>query len=78
VNQKDIFVYLKELYRAEKWKTMKVHFLGDGNTGKSTLMKALQSKSKPDNIATDGIDIENWKCSNDLQFTFWDFGGQEM
>jgi GTPase SAR1 family protein len=57
---------------------IKLMFLGNGNAGKSTLLKALQyGKWEEDRPTTHGIEIGTFSFGA-IQFNYWDFGGQEV
>ena len=61
---------------------LKVIFLGEGASGKTSLIKCLRNESfDPKEEQTHGIRIQktNFKIDNDnIKAHFWDFGGQEV
>lgn len=76
--------WFKELDAApsDKNKVVKLMITGNGGVGKTTLMCALQCsegccKCEDNHRSTHGIQIGNWK-TNDIEFNYWDFGGQEI
>lgn len=64
-------------------KVVKLMISGNGNVGKSTLMCALQAKElhclhgEGGHNSTHGIQLGVWK-HDDIEFKYWDFGGQEV
>lgn len=81
-----ILSYLSQLREGkEKWKRMKLLVIGEENVGKTSLISALTdfNKRKKEvregvNHSTDGISIATWPISSDLEFSTWDFAGQEV
>jgi len=67
---------------AKENKTIKLFINGNGNAGKTSLVKALQSswcKEEPE--STHGVIITSLNISQhgeELRFVIWDFGGQEI
>jgi small GTP-binding protein len=61
---------------------IKVLFVGDGGSGKSSLLRHLVQKPfDSDQQQTHGIDIVQRsikQSGNDIQLNLWDFGGQEI
>jgi hypothetical protein len=56
-------------------------FIGDGEAGKTSLVKVLFNEPIQEGIEpmTPGIDIREWPVPDtDIQAHFWDFGGQVM
>ncbi|HYI09594.1 MAG TPA: COR domain-containing protein [Thermoanaerobaculia bacterium] len=80
--------YLRSLDNAEPLFEAKLVLVGEGNVGKTTLLKALSGKEAPrkDEPTTHGIsiDIQSMhlahpeKSQTNIQFNTWDFGGQEV
>ncbi len=57
----------------------KLLLLGDGGSGKTSLVKQLQGKPFDENEPlTHGIDIHEWETEGALKVNIWDFGGQEI
>lgn len=60
----------------------KVIFIGDGEVGKTSLIKILTTGSyDPKEHKTDGIDIYDWEITegkDTIDTHIWDFGGQEI
>jgi len=78
-----INAYLKNL--AEKTATQPLNrvraiFIGYGEAGKTSLIRALHNEPVAENEPmTAGIDIRDWFVPNtDIKAHFWDFGGQVM
>jgi len=61
---------------------VKVLFVGDGGSGKTSLMKRLLGESfNPMESQTHGINIKDWSIDenlNTIHVHFWDFGGQQI
>ena len=71
---------------------IKLMFVGQGNVGKTTLLKTLLRGGKVDTKnkvmgfvtgkgvrkQTDGVEVEDWAPEEDLTFSTWDFAGQEV
>ncbi|XP_062577865.1 uncharacterized protein LOC134239727, partial [Saccostrea cucullata] len=65
----------------------KLMFVGVGDAGKTSLLKALTSTSKKTSgtqnaLLTDGIDIKSWKVKvpdkGEIVYSAWDFAGQSV
>lgn len=61
----------------------KLLIVGEGNVGKTSLMKSLLKENfKTEVPTTEGIDIKEWKFKdlndNEFKINIWDFGGQEI
>ncbi|XP_061180809.1 uncharacterized protein LOC133189455 [Saccostrea echinata] len=65
----------------------KLMFVGVGDAGKTSLLKALTSTSKKTSgtqnaMLTDGIDIKSWKVKvpekGEIVYSAWDFAGQSV
>jgi Leucine rich repeat len=86
---KTLTPYLSELRKGSSaFMQVKLMFFGDGNVGKTSLLRCFElgkkgrkggkKKEDPlDNVATDGIDIRSW-TQDSLEFMSWDFAGQEV
>lgn len=63
-------------------KEVKVHLLGEGAAGKTSLLKRLVGEGFSENEQqTQGIRIQKWNVKDgnkDIILNFWDFGGQEI
>lgn len=61
---------------------VKVLFVGDGGSGKTSLMKRLLGEPfNPSESQTHGINIKRWSTSQNgttIHVHFWDFGGQQI
>ena len=61
---------------------VKVLFVGDGGSGKTSLMKRLLGEPfDPNESQTHGINIRDWSTNEDrapIHVHFWDFGGQQI
>jgi len=61
---------------------VKVLFVGDGGSGKTSLMKRLLGEPfNPSESQTHGINIRDWSASENettIHVHFWDFGGQQI
>lgn len=75
--------YLRGLQRG--WRApreAKVLVIGEGEVGKTTLIRRLQSGTfLPSSTTTHGIEVEHLELPNDdgdLRLNLWDFGGQEV
>ena len=77
-------------YRSVSYRTIKLFFIGNGERGKTTLLRRLRSLPNDTPERTTGIDIEEWvyppkrfgtlkrsqRARNPVQFLAWDFAGQ--
>ena len=75
------FQELRDSPSAEN-QVVKLMLTGNGNVGKTTLMCALKSGvnrciCENDHSSTHGIQIGTWE-QPDIQYNYWDFGGQEV
>ncbi|MCG2785759.1 MAG: leucine-rich repeat domain-containing protein [Anaerolineae bacterium] len=90
-NYEPLKAYLRSLENAEPLYEAKLVLVGEGNVGKTTLLKALKSKKgegapKKDERTTHGveIDIHGLKLPHpekdgvEIQLNAWDFGGQDV
>eukprot|EP01038_Epipyxis_sp_PR26KG_P004126 gene4126-5880_t len=79
VSNKQILSYLRESRTtgAVTVKRVRVIFVGNGETGKTTLIRRLRENTFDEHalIMTDGIDISYLKL-DDLEMTIFDFAGQ--
>ena len=72
------------LKSAKPYYRMKLMFVGQAARGKTTFVKRLLGKrvKESDNQSTVGIEVNEWTCKGDtgppIQFTLWDFGGQDV
>jgi len=61
---------------------LKVLFVGDGGSGKTSLMKRLLGEPfNPSEPQTHGINIRDWEINESgttVRVHFWDFGGQQI
>nr|VFK67855.1 MAG: Ras of Complex, Roc, domain of DAPkinase [Candidatus Kentron sp. UNK]VFK71206.1 MAG: Ras of Complex, Roc, domain of DAPkinase [Candidatus Kentron sp. UNK] len=64
--------------REEKIKRVRAIFIGNGDAGKTSLIRALNDEpAAGDTDMTCGIEISEWQVGNTgLTAHFWDFGGQ--
>ena len=81
---------LTHTYRSVSYRTIKLFFIGNGERGKTTLLRRLCSLPNEDLERTTGIDIQQWvyplkrfgtlkrsqRAKNAVQFLAWDFAGQ--
>ncbi len=61
----------------------KLLIVGEGNVGKTCLMRSILKKDNQTNTSTtEGIEIKEWKFTNtkkdNYKINIWDFGGQEI
>ncbi|MCD4650672.1 MAG: GTP-binding protein, partial [Candidatus Cloacimonetes bacterium] len=78
--------YFEELQKdSEVINEAKVLFVGQGEVGKTCLMKKLLKPNEDVNlkeVSTKGIDVKDWHFETDkkedFRVNFWDFGGQEI
>lgn len=60
----------------------KIIFIGQGNVGKTSLIKRLIiGQFNPEEEKTEGIDIQPWNIfisGQNIRLNIWDFGGQEI
>ena len=57
---------------------VKVHLIGDGSSGKTSLVDRIVDNTFVNRDQTNGIDIrEKYFEDEDITLNFWDFGGQE-
>ncbi len=86
-----VWEYLEDMLHGQQiCPRMKLMFVGQGNVGKTTLLKALtgrvDTKTKVMGFVTgkglrkqtDGIEVDEWSPEEDLNFSTWDFAGQEV
>jgi small GTP-binding protein len=86
-----VWDYLEDMLHGQQiCPRMKLMFVGQGNVGKTTLLKALTGKvdtktkvmgfvtGKGVRKQTDGIEVDEWAPEDDLTFSTWDFAGQEV
>jgi GTPase SAR1 family protein len=54
--------------------------VGLGDAGKTTLVhQLLTDKFSPNQfLMTDGVSMKEWKPTPQMNFSLWDFGGQQM
>lgn len=61
---------------------VKILFVGDGGSGKTSLVKrVLKRKFRENEPQTHGINIDDWQLTaggDDIKAHLWDFGGQEI
>lgn len=86
----ELFTYLKSVQNSEEVETLyeaKLVLIGEGDVGKTTLLKALTGKNpQAGEQTTHGISIDIQalslphpdKADTQLKFNAWDFGGQEV
>lgn len=63
------------------WSNVKLVVVGQENVGKTHLCRHLENSKYDLNISTDGIEIGTWstgKGRNQISFTTFDFGGQDI
>ncbi len=76
-----IFAYLKQKFK-RPLNELKVLLVGEGNVGKTSLIKRLRDNSfNANERKTHGIEIHPWQLNVNQQtinINFWDFGGQEI
>ena len=77
--------YLEALLKSAKpYYRMKLMLVGQAARGKTTFVKRLLGRKvkETDNQSTVGIEVNEWTCKGDagppIQFTLWDFGGQDV
>jgi internalin A len=80
-----ILRYIAATRRAEAKRPLaeaKMLVVGQGGVGKTSLVKMLLfSKCGPNELKTEGIDIQRWPLQaggEPVQLNVWDFGGQEI
>ena len=63
-----------------KWNRAKVMVLGREGVGKTQLYHLMrgEKKSPRGNVSTNGIDIHRFMFNDDMELTWFDFGGQEV
>jgi GTPase SAR1 family protein len=65
--------------KAQRKRRVKVVVLGEGGEGKTTLVRRLTSGRFAPNVAqTDGVEVTAHERRYDMEFNFYDFGGQEV
>ena len=76
-----IFAYLKQKSK-RPLNELKVLLVGEGNVGKTSLIKRLRDNSfNANERKTHGIEIHSWNLNvkqQTININFWDFGGQEI
>jgi GTPase SAR1 family protein len=81
---KEINAYLASLTRrvaGDPLNRVRTIFIGDGEAGKTSLIRVLHGEPVIEGIEekTPGIEIREWKIpETDITASFWDFGGQVM
>lgn len=83
-----LLAYYDNLKKGKKpFNEAKLIFLGEPNSGKTSLMEYLLGKpfDKDKRVMTKGVNLEKWRIkeeyqgkTNDYSINFWDFGGQEI
>jgi internalin A len=78
----EILAYLKELHSSTSIEIcrMRVMVVGPGDAGKTTLVHRLLTDEFSPNqfLMTDGVSMKEWKPTPQMNFSLWDFGGQQM
>lgn len=83
-NDREFLKYLTQLKESTiQWKKLKLLIVGEENVGKSTLLRCLQSFPNlegvaSENISTNGVAIDELTLGDTVEFSAWDFGGQEV
>ncbi|MBK8081600.1 MAG: TIR domain-containing protein [Saprospiraceae bacterium] len=81
---RDLEIWRKELFNFELNSYYKICLVGDGRSGKSSLLDRLERNTfDPNKDSSHGIIIdysENWKDieGNPATIQYWDFGGQDL
>jgi AAA15 family ATPase/GTPase/GTPase SAR1 family protein len=87
MNREEIEAQLQQLPRAasgeiaQPLNRVRVIFIGDGEAGKTSLIRVLNHEALVDGIEakTPGIEIREWQVpGTQITASFWDFGGQVM
>ena len=87
MNREEIEVQLQQLPRAasgeigQPLNRVRVIFIGDGEAGKTSLIRVLNNEEVVEGIEakTPGIEIREWQVPGTfITASFWDFGGQVM
>ena len=80
-----VFAYLKSVTKSfdkRSLNELKVLLVGEGDVGKTSLLKRLtQNTFNPNEAKTPGINIQPWRLPNGdqtIQLNLWDFGGQRV
>lgn len=79
-----ILNYIKDLNSSDRkpLHEAKVIFLGNGNVGKTSLIKRLiKNQFDSNELKTNGISITDWEIKrndDEIKLHIWDFGGQEI
>lgn len=71
----------KKIERMSAVQEAKLIVVGEGNSGKTSLVKRLQNpeESLPDGFKfTRGIDVSQWEFEDNFTTHIWDFGGQDI
>ena len=80
--RKAIASYFKSQKEIRLLNEVKVLLVGNGEAGKTSLVKRLRGESfDPNEPQTDGINIADWtflQNEREIVARFWDFGGQEI
>lgn len=79
----EILAYIFKIADSRPLNEAKLILVGQGNVGKTSLVKALTTgKFKKGEKTTEGIKISDWECKlnrkENATVHIWDFGGQEM
>ena len=79
---------MRDRVRSVAHRTIKLFFIGNGERGKTTLLRRLRGLSEERTDRTEGIDIEDWHYAPSpgrlkftapkpqVHFLAWDFAGQ--
>lgn len=79
-NMQSLLSYLRALSEDKvQWNRVKLMIVGQENVGKSSLLRCLQQQPRDINVSTNGIDMQSLtNLSDSIEFSAWDFGGQEV
>lgn len=81
LNPKELITYLLSLQKegTKPLNEAKILVVGDERVGKTSVInRIIGNPHNPNQVSTQGIDIQNHVLSNNIKANIWDFAGQEI